>query len=150
MSDLADLDRDDLDALADWLDARRKSKSERKAQDDLRQKIDDLAGKGLSDADVERIAEAVTRRAGGTDGGDGAAGADGQGAGEGGGSDGDAGGDTPNPPPKPRTRPGRKSGSVYDWDVDDQGQVVKLDTAKVYGGDDEPESVELPDPPAAD
>lgn len=44
-----------------------------------------------------------------------------------------------------RTRPGRKSGQVYKWDVDDDGNVVELDIPKVFSGEDEPERVELPD-----
>lgn len=39
------------------------------------------------------------------------------------------------------TRPGRKKGAAYDYDVDDQGRPVKLGTAKVYSGDDEPDEV---------
>lgn len=48
------------------------------------------------------------------------------------------------PPAKP-TRPGRKSGDAYDWWVQDDGTVVKLDVARVYDGPDEPDEVELPD-----
>lgn len=47
-------------------------------------------------------------------------------------------------PPR-RTRPGRKSGMAYDWWVDDEGRVTKLDIARVYTGEDEPDEVELPD-----
>lgn len=39
------------------------------------------------------------------------------------------------------TRPGRKKGAAYDYDVDEQGRPVKLGTAKVYSGDDEPDEV---------
>lgn len=47
--------------------------------------------------------------------------------------------------PRKPTRPGRKRGHAYAWDVDEDGNVVKLSTAKVWGGDDEPDRVELPD-----
>ncbi len=65
-----------------------------------------------------------------------------------------AGKDTPPKPkrePKPveekprRTRPGRKSGSPYQWYVDDDGRVQRSDIPVVYNGDDEPDEVELPD-----
>lgn len=139
MTDLAGLDRDDLDDLEDWLKERRRIRGERKANADLHAKIDQLADRPLSDADVARIAAAVR---GGVDddptGGRPGAG-DGDGSGDGGNVD-------PDPKPKPKkTRPGRKSGNVYDWDVDDAGQLVRLDTAKVYAGDDEPDRVEIPD-----
>lgn len=49
------------------------------------------------------------------------------------------------PPAAKRTRPGRKSGQAYDWDVDDGGNVRRLDFGKIYSGDDEPDEVELPD-----
>lgn len=53
--------------------------------------------------------------------------------------------------PRRRTRPGRRSGSVYNWTVDDEsGKVVKLDIARVYDGPDEPERVELDDDEPAD
>lgn len=52
--------------------------------------------------------------------------------------------DDDNDPPKPKTRAGRKSGNAYDWDVDDDGKVVRLDMAKVYTGEDEPDEVEVP------
>lgn len=48
--------------------------------------------------------------------------------------------------PKP-TRAGRRTGNVYNWDVDDGGQVIKLDVARVYSGPDEDEEVEIPDAP---
>ena len=52
---------------------------------------------------------------------------------------------------EPKTRPGRKSGSAYDWDVDDDGRVHKLDVARVYSGEDEADEVDLPaDEPAAE
>lgn len=61
-------------------------------------------------------------------------------------TDDDGGDDEPPPPPPParRTRPGRRSGNAYDWDVDEDGSVRKLSTAKVYQGADEPDEVELP------
>ncbi len=52
-------------------------------------------------------------------------------------------------PPK-RTRPGRKTGAVYGFHVDEAGQVQKLDIGRVYSGPDEPDEVEVPDPPPAD
>lgn len=54
------------------------------------------------------------------------------------------GGDGDEPPPSRRTakRPGRKRGQAYDYDVDEKGRPVKLGTAKVYGGDDEPDEIE--------
>lgn len=51
--------------------------------------------------------------------------------------------DDPSPPAR-RTRPGRKTGMAYQWDVDDEGNVVELDVARVYSGDDEDDEVELP------
>lgn len=42
------------------------------------------------------------------------------------------------------TRPGRKKGNLYDWDVDEAGNVVRLDIPHVYSGDDEEDEVELP------
>jgi hypothetical protein len=47
-------------------------------------------------------------------------------------------------PPKVKSRPGRKSGAAYDWWVDDDGQVYKLDTARIYSGPDEEDEVEIP------
>jgi hypothetical protein len=67
-------------------------------------------------------------------------GSDAHGTPDGAAPDGSAGGD----PPKPKTRPGRKSGQVYKWDVDDDGNVIALDIPKVFSGDDEPDRVELP------
>lgn len=49
----------------------------------------------------------------------------------------------------PKTRQGRKSGNAYDWDVDDDGNVRKLDIARVYQGEDEPDEVELPEAASA-
>lgn len=141
MSNLAGLDRDDLDDLEEWLKERRRLKGERQANADLHAKIDQLADRPLSDADVARIAAAVRDGAGDGEGAGGRPGAgDGDGSGDGAGD-----GDGPDPKPKPKkTRPGRKSGNVYDWDVDGDGKVVRLDTAKVYSGDDEPDRVEIP------
>jgi hypothetical protein len=51
----------------------------------------------------------------------------------------------PAPPADKKTRPGRKSGMAYDWDVDDDGKVVKADTAIVWTGADEDDEVELPE-----
>lgn len=45
--------------------------------------------------------------------------------------------------PKVRTRPGRKSGRAYGWWIDDDGEVVRLDIARVYSGPDEPDEVDL-------
>lgn len=45
--------------------------------------------------------------------------------------------------PKTRTRPGRKSGRAYGWWVDDKGEVIPLDIARIYSGEDEPDTVEL-------
>lgn len=73
-------------------------------------------------------------------------GADGQGAGNGGGSGG--GRRSAEPDPKPtakKKRPGRKSGQVYDFDVDENGRPVPLDVARVYTGEDEPDLVEYDD-----
>lgn len=44
-----------------------------------------------------------------------------------------------------RTRPGRKSGSAYQFHVDDDGRVHRTDIAHIYNGEDEPDEVELPD-----
>lgn len=44
---------------------------------------------------------------------------------------------------KARTRPGRKSGHAYDWWVDEDGKLVRLDIARVYSGPDEPDKVEM-------
>lgn len=54
------------------------------------------------------------------------------------------------PPPAVPTRPGRKSGSAYAWDVDEDGRVIDLDVARIYNGPTEDERVVLPpdeDPP---
>jgi hypothetical protein len=53
--------------------------------------------------------------------------------------------DPPTPPPADgrKTRPGRKSGMAYDWFVDDDGKVVRLPTATIYSGEDEPDEVEM-------
>lgn len=61
----------------------------------------------------------------------------------GGGNGGSPDGGQP-PPPRTRTRPGRRRGNAYAWDVGDDGEIVQLDTAKVYQGEDEPDRVELP------
>lgn len=57
----------------------------------------------------------------------------------GGGSDDD---DEDTPARRTATRKGRKRGNAYDYDVDEKGRPVKLGVAKVYQGDDEPETVE--------
>lgn len=44
---------------------------------------------------------------------------------------------------KRRTRPGRKSGRAYGWWIDEEGEVIKLDIARVYSGEDEPDEVDL-------
>jgi hypothetical protein len=44
-----------------------------------------------------------------------------------------------------RTREGRRNGAVYTWDVDEDGQVRRLDIPTVYRGEDEPNRVGLPD-----
>ncbi len=44
---------------------------------------------------------------------------------------------------EPLTRPGRKSGAAYDWYVGEDGQIIQSETAIVYSGEDEPESVPL-------
>lgn len=46
---------------------------------------------------------------------------------------------------EPRTRPGRKPGAAYDWDVDEDGEVIQLNYAKVYSGESEPDKVEIPE-----
>lgn len=51
--------------------------------------------------------------------------------------------DDAKPKSKARIRPGRKSGRAYGWWIDDDGEVVKLDIARVYSGPDEPDEVEL-------
>jgi len=51
--------------------------------------------------------------------------------------------DNDDDPPPALTRPGRKSGAAYDWYVGEDGQVIQSDTAIVYSGPDEPESVAL-------
>lgn len=57
----------------------------------------------------------------------------------------------PKEEPKPRrTRPGRKSGMLYEWHVDDDGNVIKTDIPTVYNGPDEEQEVELPDPVEAE
>lgn len=45
--------------------------------------------------------------------------------------------------PKNRTRPGRKSGKAYGWWVGEDGEIVKLDIARIYTGEDEPDEVEM-------
>lgn len=44
---------------------------------------------------------------------------------------------------KARTRPGRKSGRAYSWWIDEKGEIVQLDIARVYSGEDEPDEVEM-------
>ncbi len=52
--------------------------------------------------------------------------------------------DEPDEDEKPAlTRPGRKSGAAYDWYVGEDGQIIQSETAIVYSGEDEPESVPL-------
>ena len=46
------------------------------------------------------------------------------------------------PPPRTATRPGRRRGNAYDYDLDDKGRPVKLSTARIYSGDDEPDEIE--------
>lgn len=48
-----------------------------------------------------------------------------------------------------RTRPGRKSGNLYKWTTDENGNVVELDIPTIYSGEDEPDKVDLPDEDAA-
>ena len=140
---VAGLDDDDLEALAAWLEQRRAARGAAQSRADLEARIDALSTKTLSDEEVERIAQAVVKLA-----------ADGSGASDGGAgsgdpppgpgkSKGDAGDDDP-PPATKKTRPGRRNGNVYSWDVDEAGNVVELDTAKVFQGDDEPDEVEVP------
>ena len=43
-----------------------------------------------------------------------------------------------------KTRPGRKNGAAYNWWVDDDGEVYKLDVARIYTGEDEDDEVALP------
>lgn len=148
MSNLADLDRDDLDWLQEQLEQRRKARGDAAARASLESQIQALSEKTLTDEEVDRIAAAVIKRSEAAPAGGDGAGADGQGAGEGGGS-GDGGNGDPDPKPKKLTRQGRKSGSVYDWDVDDDGRVVPLDVAKVYNGEDEADEVEYDDPDVA-
>ncbi len=50
---------------------------------------------------------------------------------------------------KAKTRPGRKNGQAYGWWVDDDGKVFRLDTARIYSGEDEPDEVEIAEAPAA-
>jgi hypothetical protein len=52
--------------------------------------------------------------------------------------------------PPARKRPGRKSGQVYDWWVDETGEVVPLKMARVYTGEDEDDEVDLPAKPDDD
>lgn len=47
--------------------------------------------------------------------------------------------------PTRKTRPGRKSGSIYEYTVDGDGRVQRVDIPTVYSGADEPDEVELPD-----
>lgn len=69
-------------------------------------------------------------------------------------ADDDADDDAGKPKAKPKakgkpaaraTRPGRKSGTAYQFTVDDAGRVVPLDVAEIYAGEDEPDEVELDD-----
>lgn len=47
--------------------------------------------------------------------------------------------------PRQRTRPGRKNGMAYNFEVDDDGNVIPIDGGRIYSGDDEPDRVPLPD-----
>ena len=59
-------------------------------------------------------------------------------------TDDDEGGEPePEPERKATTRPGRKSGQAYEYDVDDEGNVVPSDVALIYTGEDEEDEVEL-------
>ncbi len=54
----------------------------------------------------------------------------------------------PKEEPKPRrTRPGRKSGMLYQYYIDDDGNKVGVDIPIVYSGADEPDEVEMDDEP---
>lgn len=55
----------------------------------------------------------------------------------------------PPPPAKAKTRPGRRQGQAYNWWVDEDGNVVQLDVARIYNEPDEPDEVELPGEEAA-
>jgi len=123
-------------AWADEMDAEERDERERKLQEE----IAELRAGGLSTAEREELAtlrarldalEAADRRDDTPDDPDPA-------------DDPDPGDDPDDPAPRKRMRPGRKSGMAYDWTVDDDGQVVDLDIAAVWTGEDEPDRVELP------
>jgi hypothetical protein len=132
-----------LRRLADELDAEEKTEAEA----ELRAKVDRLEEAqnrgGLSDEQttVLRRAEELLDELDRERDEDRGSSSSSDGSPTGSSSDDDAG----EPEPKPaKTRPGRKSGAAYDWTVDDDGKVRKVDVATVWTGADEPDEVELP------
>lgn len=128
---------DEIEAEETALEAERREAESKAEKDALQAKIDELEKKGEK---VDELLEKLNDQPG--PGGPG-------GEGKGGGSE--RSGSTPPPGPpdddddRPRTRDGRKSGAVYDWDVDAKGNRVPLEVPKVYSGEDEDDEVELPD-----
>lgn len=94
----------------------------------------------LDDLDADEVELIRQHRAGPPSG---AAGDNGAGAGDGG--DGGGAGDDPPSGSRRRTREGRKRGQAYDWTLNDDGEVVRLDVARVWNEDDEDDRVDLPD-----
>lgn len=48
------------------------------------------------------------------------------------------------------TRPGRKQGQAYNWETDDDGQVVPLNVARIWNEPDEEDEVALPPAPVTE
>jgi hypothetical protein len=133
-----------LRKLAQDLDDEERAEREKTTQERIDRLEAAAARGGLSEKQQKTLDDAETllaeleredRRAASNGGGD----SGGQGGDGGGGS-----GDGDPPPPKTATRAGRKRGRAYDYDVDEQGAVSKLDVARIWANDDEPDEVEYP------
>ncbi len=140
------LDAKRLRRWADEMDAEERGERESALEDKVDKLEQRLSDSGLSVEDRELLTQARERLAaldaassnGDDSQDDGSDGKGSQGRGDGSHA-GDEGG------ARRKTRPGRKSGAAYDWTINDDGEVEQLDVAQVYGGEDEPDRVELDD-----
>jgi hypothetical protein len=145
---MPNLDAKRLRRWADEMDAEERGERESALEEKVDKLEQRLSDQGLSAEDRELLTQARERLAaldaaaasnGDDPQGDGSDGTSSQGRGDGSHA-GDEGGAR-----RAKTRPGRKSGAAYDWTINDDGEVEQLDVAQVYGGEDEPERVELDD-----
>lgn len=151
MADLAARIREALDRHAEdesneKLEARLAAIEEQRGSDFTKEELKRILGE-LDDDDRDEIMAALVGEEQWARAREGAPGSDPPGAGD------PPAGDPPagDPPAtERRTRPGRKKGMLYDWSVDDDGNVVELDIATLYSGDDEDDEVELPPEPPAE